>query len=172
MAKATKTATKSGDEAGDRKATTKEKKPRSRKYVYDFEQGNRNMKDLLGGKGANLGEMTNLGLPVPPGFTITHRGLQRVPPPGADCPRAWWDEVARHMKTLEKKMGRRFGDAKKPPARLGALGGQVLDARHDGQPSSTSGSTTPRSPAWRSSTATSASPPTPIAVSSRCSARS
>ena len=41
------------------------------KYVYDFSEGNRDMKDLLGGKGANLAEMTNLGLPVPPGFVIT-----------------------------------------------------------------------------------------------------
>ena len=41
------------------------------KYVYDFAEGNRDLKDLLGGKGANLAEMTNLGLPVPPGFTIT-----------------------------------------------------------------------------------------------------
>lgn len=41
------------------------------KFVYDFTEGNRDLKDLLGGKGANLAEMTNLGLPVPPGFTIT-----------------------------------------------------------------------------------------------------
>jgi pyruvate,orthophosphate dikinase len=41
------------------------------KYVYDFAEGNKELKDLLGGKGANLAEMTNLGLPVPPGFTIT-----------------------------------------------------------------------------------------------------
>ena len=41
------------------------------KYVYDFSEGNRDMKDLLGGKGANLAEMTNMDLPVPPGFTIT-----------------------------------------------------------------------------------------------------
>ena len=41
------------------------------KYVYDFAEGNKDLKDLLGGKGANLAEMTNLGLPVPPGFTIT-----------------------------------------------------------------------------------------------------
>src|SRR6266849_484508 len=41
------------------------------KFVYDFHEGNRDMKDLLGGKGANLAEMTNIGLPVPPGFTIT-----------------------------------------------------------------------------------------------------
>ena len=41
------------------------------KFVYDFTEGNKDLKDLLGGKGANLAEMTNLGLPVPPGFTIT-----------------------------------------------------------------------------------------------------
>jgi pyruvate,orthophosphate dikinase len=41
------------------------------KYVYDFNEGNKDLKDLLGGKGANLSEMTNLGLPVPPGFVIT-----------------------------------------------------------------------------------------------------
>ncbi|WP_229867783.1 PEP/pyruvate-binding domain-containing protein, partial [Streptomyces chryseus] len=45
--------------------------PEGQKFVYDFTEGNRNLKDLLGGKGANLAEMTNLGLPVPPGFTIT-----------------------------------------------------------------------------------------------------
>ncbi|HEX9315634.1 MAG TPA: pyruvate, phosphate dikinase [Actinomycetota bacterium] len=102
MAKATKTATK-----------TKEKKPRSPKYVYDFEQGNRDMKDLLGGKGANLGEMTNLGLPVPPGFTITTEACNEYLRQGG-LPEGVMDEVSRHMKTLEKKMGRRFGDAKNP----------------------------------------------------------
>jgi pyruvate,orthophosphate dikinase len=104
MAKATKTATK---------ATTKEKKPRSPKYVYDFEQGNRDMKDLLGGKGANLGEMTNLGLPVPPGFTITTEACNEYLRQGG-LPEGVMDQVSRHMKTLEKKMGRRFGDAKNP----------------------------------------------------------
>jgi pyruvate, orthophosphate dikinase len=46
------------------------------KLVYDFTEGNRNLRDLLGGKGANLAEMTNLGLPVPPGFTITTEACQ------------------------------------------------------------------------------------------------
>ena len=49
------------------------------KYVYDFAEGNRDLKDLLGGKGANLAEMTNLGLPVPPGFTITTEACQALP---------------------------------------------------------------------------------------------
>ena len=48
------------------------------KYVYAFEEGGKEQKFLLGGKGANLAEMTKLGLPVPPGFTITHRGVQRL----------------------------------------------------------------------------------------------
>ena len=47
------------------------------KYVYDFSEGNKDMKDLLGGKGANLAEMTNMGLPVPPGFTITTEACLR-----------------------------------------------------------------------------------------------
>lgn len=46
-------------------------------YVYDFDEGNRDLRDLLGGKGANLAEMSNLGLPVPPGFTITTERLDR-----------------------------------------------------------------------------------------------
>jgi len=87
--------------------------PRRTKYVYDFEQGNRDMKDLLGGKGANLGEMTNLGLPVPPGFTITTRACNEYLRQGG-LPEGVMDEVGRRMKALEKKMGRRFGDAANP----------------------------------------------------------
>src|SRR5882672_12941394 len=71
MAKATKTTAKRVH------TVPKPKKPRSPKYVYDFEQGNRDMKDLLGGKGANLGEMTSVGLPVPHGFTITTRACNQ-----------------------------------------------------------------------------------------------
>ncbi|MCW3044666.1 MAG: pyruvate phosphate dikinase [Actinobacteria bacterium] len=107
MAKATKTTAKRVD------TEPKSKKPRSPKYVYDFEQGNRNMKDLLGGKGANLGEMTNLGLPVPPGFTITTEACNEYLRQGG-LPEGVMDEVTRHMKALEKKMGRRFGDARNP----------------------------------------------------------
>src|SRR5436853_710114 len=87
--------------------------PRRTKYVYDFEQGNRDMKDLLGGKGANLGEMTNLGLPVPPGFTITTLACNEYLRQGG-LPEGVMDEVGRHMKALEKKLRRRFGDAVNP----------------------------------------------------------
>ena len=49
------------------------------KFVYDFTEGNKDLKDLLGGKGANLAEMTNIGLPVPPGFTITTDACRYYP---------------------------------------------------------------------------------------------
>lgn len=58
-----------------------------RKFVYDFTEGNKDLKDLLGGKGANLAEMTNLGLPVPPGFTITTEACKEYLESGAEPPR-------------------------------------------------------------------------------------
>jgi pyruvate,orthophosphate dikinase len=84
------------------------------KYVYAFEEGNRDQKFLLGGKGANLAEMTNLGLPVPPGFTITtdacneYMHLQEVLPAGL------MDEVAAARAALEQKMGKTLGDDTDP----------------------------------------------------------
>ena len=62
------------------------------KYVYDFAEGNKDLKDLLGGKGANLAEMTNLGLPVPPGFTITTEACQAYLATGA-TPDGLADEI-------------------------------------------------------------------------------
>ena len=59
------------------------------KYVYDFTEGDKDQKDLLGGKGANLAEMTNLGLPVPPGFTITTEACRVYLNEGA-APMTWW----------------------------------------------------------------------------------
>src|SRR3989440_5172433 len=110
-AKAPKAAAKAAPKAAAK--ASRPAVPRRTKYVYDFEQGNRDMKDLLGGKGANLGEMTNLGLPVPPGFTITTRACNEYLRQGG-LPEGVMDEVGRHMKALEKKMGRRFGDAANP----------------------------------------------------------
>ncbi|MFI7451415.1 pyruvate, phosphate dikinase [Nonomuraea sp. NPDC049714] len=83
------------------------------KYVYDFTEGNRNLKDLLGGKGANLAEMTNLGLPVPPGFTITSEACRHYLAEGA-APDALEREVAEHLGALEARMGRRLGQADDP----------------------------------------------------------
>ncbi|HEX2418057.1 MAG TPA: pyruvate, phosphate dikinase [Micromonosporaceae bacterium] len=83
------------------------------KHVYDFSEGNRDLKDLLGGKGANLAEMTNLGLPVPPGFTITTEACQVYLTTG-DEPKGLRDEVSEHLVVLEKAMGKRLGDPDDP----------------------------------------------------------
>ena len=83
------------------------------KYVYDFAEGGRDMLDLLGGKGANLAEMTNLGLPVPPGFVITTQACREflataVVPDGLTA------EVDDHLGRLEQAMGKRLGDPGDP----------------------------------------------------------
>ncbi|QDQ11442.1 pyruvate, phosphate dikinase [Streptomyces spectabilis] len=83
------------------------------KFVYDFTEGNKDLKDLLGGKGANLAEMTNLGLPVPPGFTITTEACKVYLDSGEE-PVALRDEVSAHLDALEKKMGKQLGQADDP----------------------------------------------------------
>src|SRR3954447_16034501 len=83
------------------------------KYVYDFSEGNKDMKDLLGGKGANLAEMTNMGLPVPPGFTATTEACLAYLDNG-DFPSGFMDETEEHLRHLEETMGKRLGDADDP----------------------------------------------------------
>ncbi|WP_327024554.1 pyruvate, phosphate dikinase [Micromonospora sp. NBC_01739] len=83
------------------------------KYVYDFAEGNRDLKDLLGGKGANLAEMTHLGLPVPPGFTITTEACKAYLASG-EQPAGLADQIAAHLAALEQGMGRRLGDPEDP----------------------------------------------------------
>ncbi|WP_426569562.1 pyruvate, phosphate dikinase [Streptomyces canus] len=83
------------------------------KFVYDFTEGNKDLKDLLGGKGANLAEMTNLGLPVPPGFTITTEACKVYLDSGEE-PAALRDEVSAHLVALEEKMGKKLGQADNP----------------------------------------------------------
>ncbi|GHH33522.1 pyruvate, phosphate dikinase [Streptomyces candidus] len=85
----------------------------AQKFVYDFTEGNRDLKDLLGGKGANLAEMTNLGLPVPPGFTITTEAC-KVYLDSGDAPKELRDEVSAHLDALEAKMGKKLGQADDP----------------------------------------------------------
>ena len=101
------------------------------KFVYDFAEGNKDLKDLLGGKGANLAEMTNMGLPVPPGFTITTEACQAYLASGRRAGRAG--------RRGQRAPGRAGGDDgqearpdRRPAAGLGPLGSEVLDARHDG----------------------------------------
>jgi pyruvate,orthophosphate dikinase len=83
------------------------------KYVYDFSEGNRDLKDLLGGKGANLAEMTNLGLPVPPGFVITTEACNVYLASG-DEPEDLAREVSAHLEALETTMGKRLGQPDDP----------------------------------------------------------
>ncbi|WP_028636805.1 pyruvate, phosphate dikinase [Nocardioides sp. URHA0032] len=83
------------------------------RYVYDFAQGNKDQKDLLGGKGAGLAEMTNLGLPVPPGFTISTEACRAYLAEGAE-PDVLEAEVDEHLRALEERMGRRLGDPHDP----------------------------------------------------------
>ena len=82
-------------------------------YVYDFSQGSKDQKDLLGGKGANLAEMTNLGLPVPPGFTISTEACRAYLLEGRE-PDGLADQVTEHLEALEKSMNKRLGDADDP----------------------------------------------------------
>ena len=84
------------------------------KYVYAFEEGGREQKYLLGGKGANLAEMTNLGLPVPPGFTISTDACNDYMKLVHRLPEGLMDEVAAAREALEAKIGKRLGDADDP----------------------------------------------------------
>ncbi len=86
----------------------------SKKLVYLFHEGNKDMRDLLGGKGANLAEMTNIGLPVPPGFTITTEACNLYYDQGRKFPEGLMDQVKAALAEVEKAMGKKFGDPKNP----------------------------------------------------------
>ena len=82
-------------------------------WVYDFAEGSKDKKDLLGGKGANLAEMTNLGLPVPPGFTISTETCRAYLAEGGE-PEGLAEEVTEHLAALEEAMGKKLGDSDDP----------------------------------------------------------
>src|SRR6478735_5435573 len=86
---------------------------RADKFVYDFAEGNKDLKDLLGGKGANLAEMTNLKLPVPPGFTITTEACRAYLKSGQE-PGEMAEEVSEHLAALEDTMGKKLGQSDDP----------------------------------------------------------
>jgi len=90
-------------------ATTTDKK-----WVYLFSEGNASMRDLLGGKGAGCAEMTNAGLPVPPGFTVTTEACNAFYAGNRQLPAGLWDQVLRSLRVVEDKAGKRFGDAANP----------------------------------------------------------
>ncbi|MEU8239015.1 pyruvate, phosphate dikinase [Actinoplanes missouriensis] len=83
------------------------------RYVYDFVEGNKDLKVLLGGKGANLAEMTRMGLPVPPGFTVTTEACREYLRTGS-MPTGLFDEVEDHLRMVQNQIGKVFGDAKDP----------------------------------------------------------
>ncbi|MGM0365037.1 MAG: pyruvate, phosphate dikinase [Actinomycetota bacterium] len=85
-----------------------------KKYVYFFGEGKKEMKKLLGGKGANLSEMTNIGLPVPPGFTITTEVCNLFYELGERYPEGLQEQIDSALKRLEEKMGLRLGDEEDP----------------------------------------------------------
>lgn len=85
----------------------------NKKYIYDFEEGNAQMKYLLGGKGANLAEMTRLGFNVPPGFTITTEACIEYVKSGV-FPDGLWEEILNSIGRIEKKTGKIFGNSENP----------------------------------------------------------
>lgn len=85
-----------------------------KKYVYAFEEGKKEMKSLLGGKGANLAEMSKIGLPVPPGFTITTEACIHYIEIGEKLEDSLKESIFEHLEDLEKKIGKDFGDVNDP----------------------------------------------------------
>ena len=86
----------------------------SKKYCYLFTEGNANMRELLGGKGANLAEMTNIGLPVPQGFTITTEACTQYYEDGRQINDAIMAEIMEYIEKMEKITGKKFGDHENP----------------------------------------------------------
>ena len=84
------------------------------KYVYLFNEGNANMRELLGGKGANLAEMTNIGLPVPYGFTITTEACTRYYEDGKTIADEIVKQIYDALAVVEEKAGKKFGDLENP----------------------------------------------------------
>ena len=109
MAK-TKTTTKAGKHQG----TASNGRKSGHKWVYLFTEGRGDWKDLLGGKGAGVAEMTRAGMPVPPGLTITTEACREYYARGKRFPDGLWDQVQTGLKDVEKKAGKGFGDAANP----------------------------------------------------------
>ena len=97
------------------------------KYVYLFSEGNAKMRELLGGKGANLAEMTNIGLPVPQGFTITTEACTKYYEDGRKINDEIKAQIMEYIAKMEEITGKKFGDMENP-----LLVSVRLHARHDG----------------------------------------
>ena len=86
----------------------------SKKYCYLFTEGNANMRELLGGKGANLAEMTNIGLPVPQGFTITTEACTQYYEDGREINEEIQGQINEYITKMEEITGKKFGDHENP----------------------------------------------------------
>src|SRR5438270_1200252 len=84
------------------------------RYVYDFDEPSAGGRELLGGKGIGLAEMTQLGVPVPAGFTVTTDACREYMQNGKTLPDGLETEIQNHLRTLEEKTGKRFGDPENP----------------------------------------------------------
>ena len=84
------------------------------KYVYLFKEGNADMRELLGGKGANLAEMTNIGLPVPQGFTITTEACTQYYEDGKEINEEIQKQISENIVKMEEITGKKFGDKENP----------------------------------------------------------
>ncbi len=110
----------------------------TQKHVYLFSeldqaeayvQGNwDSTRGLLGGKGANLAGMTRLGVPVPPGLTVTTESCNAFLEAGEEFPQGMWEQVLEGLKVVEGKIGRKFGNLHDPLLVYGEVGGKRLDA--------------------------------------------
>jgi pyruvate,orthophosphate dikinase len=133
------------------------------RYVYDFDEDSGGGRELLGGKGVGLAEMTALGVPVPAGFTITTDACRAYMAGGGALPDGLDAEIAEHIRSLEEKAGKRFGDPD-DPLLVSVRSGAAISMPGMMDTIPTSGSTTRRSPASRRRPGTSASRTTPTAA--------
>ena len=105
-------------------------------WVYDFDRkiksGRAPLKNLLGGKGANLSEMIRIGLPVPPGFTISTEACNEFYKSNQKYPKSLEKQVKTSIKNIEKKLKKNFGDKKKSIASFSKIRSQGFNARNDG----------------------------------------
>jgi pyruvate, orthophosphate dikinase len=95
-------------------AAASRRRTRGTRWVYRFDEGNASMRELLGGKGAGVAEMTNAGLPVPPGFTITTEACNAYYASAERFPEGMWEQALTALRGVERATGKRFGDPRNP----------------------------------------------------------
>ena len=102
------------------------------KYVYSFNEGSKEMKSLLGGKGANLAEMTKINLPVPPGFTITTQACNNYYENNKTIKQEVIDQIEEKLSVLEKDLNKKLGSEENPLSSICSFWSSYINARNDG----------------------------------------